>query len=243
MTKMHRVLSWWLVLAVAGLITPIAILAQAPAPDVLGAYVGMPQNVARTTLQKRMPGSILAVDPSWGFSLSATDPMNMGTVRVYVTMEPNDPAVWLIQRTQNFYAQNAMTTAALLSALHEKYGQETLTARGGSLLYWIFDQNGRLVTTADPGLTACNGTMFINNVRLGMPLSPTPLEQMCTRSFFAVTAMLNSSDEQLLQSYMIELVNLPYALRAATATGNARKSEEERERQDLINKGNRKPSL
>ena len=85
--------------------------------------------------------------------------------------------------------------------------------------------------------------MFINNVRLGPPPSPTPLQQMCTRSFFSVTAMLNSRDEQLLEAYTIELVNLPYALKAATATGNARNSDAEKERQDLINKANRKPAL
>jgi len=56
--------------------------------------------------------------------------------------------------------------------------------------------------------------------------------------------MLNSSaDEQLLQAYTIEMVNLPYALVAATATGNARNSEAEKARQKVIEKGNRKPDL
>jgi len=85
--------------------------------------------------------------------------------------------------------------------------------------------------------------MFINNVRNGPPPSPTQLQQVCFRSFFAVTAMLNSGDEQLLQAYTIELVNLPYAHRAATATGNPRDSAAEKERQNLIDKANRKPDL
>jgi len=55
--------------------------------------------------------------------------------------------------------------------------------------------------------------------------------------------MLNSGDEQLLQAYTIELVNLPYAHRAATATGNPRDSAAEKERQNLIDKANRKPDL
>jgi hypothetical protein len=80
--------------------------------------------------------------------------------------------------------------------------------------------------------------------RQGPPPSPTPLQQLCLRSFFSVTAMLNSSaDEQLLQAYTIEMVNLPYALVAATATGNARNSEAEKARQKVIEKGNRKPDL
>jgi hypothetical protein len=72
-------------------------------------------------------------DPSYGFTMN--DLPNHGMVRVYVTMEPNEPAVWLVQRSQNFTSQNPMTKAALLSALHEKYGKETLTARGGTFLY------------------------------------------------------------------------------------------------------------
>ena len=246
MTDSLNVLRRLLVLpAVAGLlITPNATAAQDRNPDLLSIFVGMPANAARTTLQRRMPKSLLQSDTQGGgFTLSVTDPMNQDMVRVYVTMEPNDPAVWMIQRTQNFSPQNPMTKAALLAALREKYGKETLTSRGGSFLYWIFDQSGRLLTTADEGLTACGGNMFINNVRQGPPPSPTALQETCLRSFFAVTAMLNNSDEQLLAAYTIELVNLPYALRAATATGNARNSDAEKARQDLINKANRKPAL
>jgi hypothetical protein len=246
MTDSPNVLSRILVLsAIAGLlITPIAIGAQAPNPDLLSVYVGMPANAARTTLQKRMPQSMLQNDTQGGgFTLSVSDPMNRDMVRVFVTMAPNDPAVWMIQRVQNFSPQNPMTKAALLTALREKYGKETLTARGGSFLYWIFDQSGRVLATVDEGLTACGGSMFINNIRNGPPPSPNPLEQRCYGSFYAVTAMLNTRDEQLLEAYTIELVNLPYALRAATVTGNARNAEAEKERQDLINKANRKPAL
>jgi hypothetical protein len=39
------------------------------------------------------------------------------------------------------------------------------------------------------------------------------------------------------------LMNLPYALAAATATGNAKSLDADKARQDLINKGNRKPTF
>ena len=245
MTESPHVLRRLLVLAaVAGLLlTPMVIAAQTRTPDLVSIYVGMPSDAAKTALQKRMAQSTLQLDPGGGFTLFVTDPMNRDMVQVFVTAEPNDPAVWMIRRVQNFSAQNPMTKAALLTALHDKYGKETLTARNGSFLYWIFDQSGRLLTTADAGLTACDGNMFINNVRQGPPPSPNPLQQLCLRSFFAVTTMLNSGDEQLLQAYTIELVNLPYALGAATATGNARNSEAEKARKNLIEKANRKPDL
>ena len=245
MTDCSNLLKRLLVLSgAAGLVlTPGATRAQARNPDVLSAYIGMPADVARTTLQKRLPQAFLQSDPTGGFTLSVTDPMNPDMVRVYVTMEPNEPAVWLIQRTQNFTSLNPMTKTALLSALREKYGKETLTSRGGSFLYWIFDQSGRLLTSADESLTACSGNMFINNVRNGPSPQPSQLDQVCLRSFFAVTAMLNNGPGELLQAYTVELVNLPYALRAATITGNAKNAEAEKARQDQINKGTRKPAL
>ena len=130
MTNIHTVLTRVLVLAaVAGLIMPIAQGAQPPTPDLLSVYVGMPQRAAQATLQKRMPGSLLS-NAEAGFTLSVNDPNNRDMVRVYVTVEPNDPAVWLVQRTQSFNPMNPMTKSALLSALREKYGKETLTARG-----------------------------------------------------------------------------------------------------------------
>jgi hypothetical protein len=56
--------------------------------------------------------------------------------------------------------------------------------------------------------------------------------------------MLNNRDQDLLEAYTIELVNLPYAFRAATATGNARNSDAEKARQELLNKANqKKPAL
>ena len=83
MTNAHTVLTRVLVLAaVAGLIMPIATGAQPPTPDLLSVYVGMPQNAARATLQKRMPGSTLS-NGAEGFTLSVNDPNNRDMVRVY----------------------------------------------------------------------------------------------------------------------------------------------------------------
>ena len=237
MTKTHTVLRRLLVLAVVGLITPIAIGAQAPPPDLLSLYVGMPQNVARTALQKRMPGSMLAVTET-GFTLS--DPMNRDMVSVYVTAEPNDPAVWLIQRSQGFTEQNSMSQKALMTALREKYGKETLTndrGGGGLYVYWIFEQNGKLLSSADMGLTGCMGINFVNYVRIGPPRQPNTLEQSCFRSFFGVTAMLNRSGSELLVAYTVELVNLPYALKAATVTGNANNAAADQSRRNQLEKG------
>jgi hypothetical protein len=241
-TVLRRCLVLAAMAALVGIPAPLE--AQMPAtPDLLGLHAGMPGLTARATLQKRAPQVIVQPDTT-GFSLSITDPQGPDMVRVYLTSEPNDAAVWMIQRTQTFYPANPMSKAVLLNALHEKYGKETLSARGGDYLYWLFDPAGHLLSSADEGLTACGGQNVINLVRDGLTRQLGPLEQTCFRSFNAVTAMLNSRDAQLLQAYTIELVNLPYAFRAATATGNAKSSGAERERQELLRKANeRKPTL
>src|SRR5262245_4177663 len=93
-------------------------------PDLLGIYPGMPAIAARAQLQKRSPTiNVTTGSPPDGFSLNIPDPMVRESINVYLTSPPNDQAVWLIQRSQNFSQQNPMSENALLTALHEKYGK------------------------------------------------------------------------------------------------------------------------
>jgi len=209
-------------------------------PDLLGIYTGMPAAAARAQLQKHSSTiNVVTNNPPNGFSLNTPDPKNPEMISVFLTVPPNDPAVWMIQRTQNFSALNPMSTTALLSALREKYGKETLTndrGGGGLYLYWIFDQTGKLLSSADMGLTGCNASFFINYVSQGAPQSANAVDPKCSASFFAVTAMLNRRDAQLLEAYSVELVNLPFAMKAATATGNANNAAAEQSRRNQIEK-------
>ncbi len=138
-----------------------------------------------------------------------------------------------------------MAPSALLTALRQKYGKETLTADhggGGLYLYWIFDQSGKLLSNADQGLTACSGNTFINNIVSGPGHGNTILDR-CYASFYAVTAMLNGNGE-LLQAYTVELVNMPWAVKAATITMNANNAAAAKARQDELKKANQnKPTF
>jgi hypothetical protein len=212
-------------------------------PDLLGIYPGMPMLAARAQLQRHSKAAqvITDSDPDSGFGLMIPDPANRDQVKVFLTRAPNDAAVWMIQRSQNFSPQSPMSQAALLAALHDKYGKETLTmdrGGGGLYLFWIFDSTGKLRVSADQGLTGCSGSSFINYISVGPPQSPNTIEQACFRAFFAVTAMLNRRDAQMLEAYTVELVNLPYALEAATNTRNASGADAERARQDQLRKAN-----
>ena len=208
-------------------------------PDLLGIYPGMPAAAARAQLQKRS-STINVLTISTGFSLNIPDPMTREAISVYLTQPPNDQSVWMIQRSQNFSTQNPMSQNALMTALREKYGKETLTndrGGGGLYVYWIYDQTGKPLSSADMGLTGCMGINFVNYVRIGPPQQPNAIEQNCFRSFFAVTAMLNRHDAQLLEAYTVELVNLPYALKAATATANAGNAAADQSRRNQLEKG------
>lgn len=241
-TSISPVSATVLCLASIGVAAALAQTASGPtphAPDLLGIYPGMPAAAARAQLQKRSSTINVITSPT-GFGLSISDPMNPEMISVFLTQPPNDPAVWMIQRSQHFTTQNPMSQSALLTALREKYGKETLTndrGGGGLYLYWIYDQTGKLLPSADMGLTGCNGTTFINYARIGPPPQPNTVEQNCFRSFFAVTATLNTWNSQLLQGYNVELVNLPYALKAATATGNANNAAADQGRRNQIEKG------
>jgi hypothetical protein len=228
--------------------------AQTPAtapphtPDLLGIYTGMPAVAARAQLQKHSANiNVTTNNKSDGFDLVIPDPNSQDITNVYLTAPPNDPAVWMVQRSQGFTPQNPMSRTALLTALHDKYGKETLTndrGGGGLYLYWIFDQTGKLLTSAAMDLTGCNPAFFRNYLQTGPPPSLVGQEATCFRSFFAVTAIISMRDAQLVDSYAVQLVNLPYALTGATATGNANKAAADRARQEQTDKANKnKPTF
>ncbi len=211
-------------------------------PDLLGIYPGMALRDARAQLQRHSQTAHVTshTDPDSGFMLNQGNIWE--TTDVYTTAAPNDPPrVWMIKRQQVFSQQTPMSMTALLTSLREKYGKETMTTTAGNdglYLFWIFDPHGKLLATADQGLTGCRSNDFINYVRDGPPpTGQNPPVDTCFRSFFAVTAMLSHRDE-MLSSYAVELVNLPYLYKAATNTLNAKNTESDKARREQLRKAN-----
>jgi hypothetical protein len=215
-------------------------------PDLLGIYPGMPERAARAQLQRHSTTARVTSELDMSFFMMVPE-RNRDMVRVYLTQAPNESAVWLIQRSQNFDPQNTMTVKALLAGLHEKYGKATLTmdrGGGGLYLFWIFDPSGKLLAASDQDLTGCSSSNFINYIRTGPPPTLNSIEQACFRSFFAVTAMLNQRDAETLQAYTVELVNLPYMFKAATNTLNANNAAADKARRAQLKKADQnKPSF
>jgi hypothetical protein len=222
--------------------------AQSHTPDILGLYTGMPANAARAVLQKHSSKYSVQnnAQPESGFSLQALDIRD--SVSVDLTQAPNEPTVWRINRGQNIWTDHPMSPAALITALHEKYGKETMSqdrGGGGQYFFWLFDPNGRLLASADPVLMGCTTGGFTLRMASGPLPTSTAVEQKCFRSFFAVTAFLNrTANPDLLQSYNVELANLPYAYNAAMNTLRAHNAEAEKAHQEQQKNANQnKPTF
>jgi hypothetical protein len=217
-------------------------------PDLLGIYPGMPVNAARAMLQKHSSKYTVHVNalPESGFSLQALDIRDI--VAVDLTQAPNEPTVWRISRSQNISLDHPMSPSALIAALREKYGKETMSqdrGGGGQYFYWLYDPNGRLLASADPALMGCTTGGFTLQMATGPPPTATENEQKCYRSFFAVTASLNrTANPDLLQAYNVELVNLPYAYNASSNTQRVKNAAAEKARQEQQKNANQnKPSF
>ena len=257
MHSSNRVTARWLLLTLLGLGAASVLQAQElpptpHSPDLLGLYPGMPLSEAQATLQKHSSGVYVQCSTSDSqLSLSIQDPKNPDFINVYMTQPPNDPFVWMITRQWQYNpgaGGPGMTADALLTGLRQKYGKETLTwdrGGGGLLVYWIFDQSGKLLGSAAPTLQGCDGIVFANYVKGGPPRQPTDLEKGCFASFFGVRAFFNrAAGATMLNAYNIQLMNLPYAYHAAMNTFNAANGAAQKSQQDQLNRANQnKPTF
>jgi hypothetical protein len=218
-------------------------------PDLLGIYPGMPNVAARAQLQKHSSSVFVETNSSQarlGFGMTIPDPKNRDQVSVLLTQPPNDPAVWMIQRAQTFDPGVSMSKDNLLAAARQKYGKESLSADrggGGLYFYWVFDQSGKLLVNADPRFMSCSGNSFVTNISHG-PDRTNDILALCYSDFLGVTLYVNMRDAQLVGAYSIELVNLPYAVKAATITMDSNKTAADKSRQEELNKANQnKPAF
>ena len=215
-------------------------------PDLLGIYAGMPMLAARAQLQKHSNTVEVnsSSNPADGFGLAIADSKNPDQITVWLTQEPNDSNVWMITRAQIYYPGAGgppLSFSAVLSALHEKYGKESLSSDHpvSLVLYWIYDQSGRLLPAAPAALQSCDGGQFQGYISAGPPQTLNDQQKVCFSSFFAVKATLNrSTDPQLLGSYNVQLVNLPYAYKAAMNTLAAKNDAANKARQDALKRAN-----
>ena len=241
-----RILPILLLLVLLGFTAPAPGQNLPHTPDLLGLYPGMPSLAARAQLQKHSSDVYVQDISGTAFGMTIPDPKNRDQISVFLTLSPNEPTVWMIQRAQTFDPGVSMSKENLLTALRQKYGKENLSADhggGGLYYYWVFDHSGKLLATADPRFMGCSGNSFITNMSHG-PDKTNDVLALCYGSFLGLTLYVNMRDAQLVRTYSVELVNMPYAVAAATITMNVNKAAAEKARQAELNKANQnKPAF
>src|ERR1700743_3866982 len=87
-------------------------------PNLLGMYPGMPQLAAKTQMQKQSNTEQARLTtngyPSLSLNLNGKNPVQY---IAYLTEDPDNPTIWMVQQTQHFEDGNPMSQQALMSAL------------------------------------------------------------------------------------------------------------------------------
>lgn len=244
-TNFPRLLRHLLVGMACLLATPSLIPAQSKGPDLLGISFGMPAEQARKVLQAHSP--LARVTPTVGrpedFSLTvATVGSPPDQIEVSTTDPARPPVVWFIRRTLQLDSgvSAPMATSSMMDALRQKYGKETLIDQRGptfQIVSWLFDQNGRLVPSADRRmLNECHGYAHPNLIVGQQAIVQTPFAQQCFSSYVAVRAELTEQKPGILTNAMVALVNLPMAYQARLVVTKAQENTAEKARQEELEK-------
>jgi len=95
------------------------------------------------------------------------------TVQLVFTTPPSQPGVWAISRYYEFATAQRPSTQTTMDALRKKYGPETIppdSPIGEQTLTWVFDPQGKLITTGGAQMnTICQTVlgMFVAGIGAG----------------------------------------------------------------------------
>ena len=235
-------------------------------PDISGLHLGITMPDAKAVLQKIYPG--LRIDAMGGSAMGPQHQVFTGLFRVQgnndaaavdFTMPPNPQVVWHMTRAvpQPHVAHNV-----LVAALRQKYGKEAVAIGNASRLssndsdivqmWWVFDERGQTVPEVkliNSSPFGCGGGAFMGatggspHFYDGLMSSDTGgLSSYCAGTYVGVIAAM--SNQAILDSVTLDIVDLPLAVRSAKATDAWSKAESDKARQQEIQKSNQvKPAL
>jgi hypothetical protein len=129
---------------------PAGPLDPAKLPDVLGIHVAAPIEEVPGILHKIHPSNQivpLGSAPVFGVRFGGDLPNGGENIYVEYTTPPNKQVVYIITREAN-YPNHPISRENFISALRQKYGQETLYRKyggGNDIMSWVFDEQGHAV--------------------------------------------------------------------------------------------------
>jgi hypothetical protein len=190
-----------------------------------------------TLNQSRMPTIDKPVINSF---LTSTSEIGGNDITVGVLLPPNQQIVWTVTRSANAGTGTPMNRGSLLASLRQKYGKETynnLDASGKRAgkdaditdMYWMYNEHGGRIPVPDPSFgqvgSDCMGVAHPTLAPgVGGNEDPTGLNNVgafCTSTYVGVHANLMphpNDPANLIQSFRLDIVDIPLAARAQKAT-------------------------
>lgn len=256
--------------------------AETNMPDCVGVRPGMSAAEARERLKSydpQLPVQALELEiPSLGekplletlFVVRLRPPPGRTTeaneiLQAAITLPPNKPEVWKVFRFLRFDPGHEQTKSGLFAALHEKYGEESLTTdRGFGTIcrYWVRKADGNLLK--GPAAQDCarfcqqyqtsfaldatlNGRAeFRSKLRTIMVLStiqsPPPTGQdlqQCQSMTYVIAELSVSANRELVNEMKIAVIDASLDLRATEATRGVIKAAETAKAKQAIDKAKR----
>jgi hypothetical protein len=216
--------------------------AQSRGPDLLGLYLGMPDDQARKVLQSHSSVSRVELTPGQldHFSLVVNLPGSADSIHVGTTDPAKPSVVWRVRRTLNYGdPANAAAKSTIIDALRQKYGKETALQQvtfNTTELWWLFDREGRPAPSGDLRMLKDCQTLVLQPLDARQASTQPAFMKGCYASYIAVHARLVEAKPDLLQNAEVILVSLPIGYEAALAVRKAQQSEAERQQKEELEK-------
>lgn len=235
-----------LVLTALGCLAAGQAAAQGPLPDIIGLQPGVPLQDAYDRLKAhdriaklevgRMTYADFGPEPVvYALVLAEEGETSAELVEADVTLPPGRQTVWRLVRKLRFTPGKQPLIKDVLTALREKYGQESYAVRSNlPILNWFFDEQGKVVAeSGGMSFSTCavaGGLPTINTGALGgavsgpqylliqpLPRSATNLE-LC-RTLVTVRALIElAADPMLAAALTVSVTDSPLEAREHEAT-------------------------
>jgi hypothetical protein len=212
-------------------------LGEKPVPETLLVVRRPPPRTEGTNLNaagRLVPSPVMDSEP-------------IETLQAALTLPPNEPVVWKVVRSLRFEPGREQAKSALLDALREKYGKESLTLdtrRDRVSRFWVLRPDGSLVdgqgaqecstfcqsaflgsSPLDDALVRGVSKEFLNRLRsivsrstIGSAQTALPDPHHCNSMTYIVAELSLGANPELVTQMRVALIDAPLHQRATEAT-------------------------
>jgi hypothetical protein len=232
-------------------------------PDISGLRLGMSLADATAVMKKLYPRGVGQLNGGpFGHQQANSVAVLRATgdfrdaAAVDLTSPPNAPVVWQISRD---LVQPKVAHNVIVAGLRQKFGKETYASGPAGRpitddsqiqkMWWVFDEQGHLMAQAKMisdspfGCGSHYSTDGSSHTYQDFALGRDEgLSTYCTSSYVGVEATMSTNP--ILEDFLLSIVDLPLMVRSAKATGAWANGQDDKARQQEIQRENQaKPTL